>query len=1211
MKKILFGVVGLIVVLAAVVLILPGLIDWNDYKEQIAARAEALTGRTLVIAGDIRITLLPAPALVVNDVVLANMEGATAAEMVRLKSLEVRIALGPLLAGRFQVKTVKLVEPVIELEILGDGRRNWDFAAKGAPGPAAATAPDGAGKEGGPAASGGSQPSVRLDKFTVENGALVFRDSRKGTIERVAEINARLAAQSLGGPFESSGRLVARGIPLRYEVSVGKVIEERTVPITLSVAGAPGGAGIQIGGALLSLADAPHFKGKVTGEGDQLSALIAAAGVGGPLPGFLNQAFGYEGTVVASASAAEFKDFALRLGDTKGTGNILMKLGDATNVTVQVAVNHIDMDKWLALPAATGGSTAAGGRGGPRRRASMDLRLAAGSTEERAPGFSLPAGIDGSLDILVDAITFKGGIIGQARLSAELTNGEVTVSQLSAQLPGGSDVAVFGFLTAEGGKPRFEGEVEASVSDSRGVLGWFGHAMPGLPDDRLRRLTLAGKFWATPERVEATGVDFQFDSSRLTGTLSAALGGRPALVADMVLDRINLDAYLPPGAPAAAGATPEAKADGPQTAPAPTATRRAAGAPAPSNVLGAFDATLKARIRTVVYRGTSIKDAMFDGVLTGEALEVRRLSVAKLAGASVTISGTLKGLSGVPEMEAVRFDVRANDPSRLFRLAGFDSPVPPKKLGKVALKGRADGSPLRPVIDVTVNAAGAEVSLAGTVSALPIGPRFDLKVKARHPDLPRLVRVLGADYRTATPLGGLDIAAQVKGDASALTLSEVKGKVGPVPVEGTVTVDLAGPRPKITAGLKTGEIVVDRFLPARRTAALPRTPGGSFARPRPVPASWALPRPAAAPGVVRAAAGKASGGERWSRDPIDLSALKTFDAALTLNAAAVTYRKYRLRNTDLTATVADGVLTAERLSGVVFGGALQANARVDAVSPLRVQAVLSLRNVDVGEAGRALSGKGVASGRMDMDLRLATTGRSVADMVRTLGGNGSLAMRGLEVQADARGTALAGALNLVAGLNRLGGALGGRKRGKGLADITGTFKIERGVARSEDMRLVSNVGTGGARGSVDLPDWLIDVDGEMRLSQNVVTALLSRTTKTAQTAQVVPFRIKGPLDAPNVKLDMSSLQGVGLRIPGADKLLRKKGIGDVLRGVLGVPPGGPPPAQQPAPPQVQAPAPPQVQAPPPQAAPPEPPPPPPEKKKTRPADLLKQLFKIR
>ncbi len=1205
MKKILFGVVGLIVVLAAAVLIVPGLVDWNDYKEQIAARAEALTGRTLTIGGDIRITLLPAPALVVNDVALANLEGATAAEMVWLKSLEIRVALGPLLTGEVQVETVKLVEPVIELEVLSDGRRNWDFGATEAPGPATPMAADEVGLE---VAAGGSQPPVRLDSFTVENGILVYRDGRSGTVERVAGINAHLAAQSLSGPFESSGRFVARGIPLRYEVSVGKVIKERTVPFNLTLTGTPGGARIGIEGALLNLGDALRFKGKMKGDGDNLAALIATAGVRGPLPGFLNQPFGFEGAVAASAAGAEFTDLALSLGTTKATGDVSVKPGEAAKVTVHVGINHIDMDKWLALPAATGGPAAVAAAGGVKHKASVVLQPSAGTAQEKdrdpAPGFSLPADIDGSVDLSVEAITFKGGIIGKARLSAELTNGEVTISQISAQLPGGSDVAVFGFLTAEGGVPRFEGEVEASVSDFRGVLSWLGQGMPDVPTDRLRRLTLAGKFWATPDRIKATGVDFQFDSSRLTGALSAALGGRPAFAADVVLDRINLDAYLPPPAPSATQPPPDANAAGPEKTPGPAAARPGApGFLAPLNALGGFDASLKARIKTVVYRGTSIKDVVFDGALAGDTLEVRRLSVAKLAGASARISGTFKGLSGMPEMEAVHFDVRVNDPSRLFRLAGFESPVPPKKLGKVALKGRVDGSPLRPLIDVTLKAAGAEVVLAGTVSLLPLGPRFDLKVQAKHGDLPRLVRMLGADYHTAKRIGGLDIAATVKGDASALTLSGVKGKVGPVPVEGTVTVNLAGPRPKITADLSTGEIVVDEFLPAKRTVSLPRLPVDRFGRPDLVPASWpAPPRPAARPAIFGVAARTASGGERWSREPIDLSVLKAFDADLRLKAAAITFEKYRLENADLAATVTDGALTADRLSGVVFGGALRANARVNAAAPPRIQAVLSLKNVDVGKAGRAVSGKDVASGRLDLDLRLATTGRSVADMVRALGGNGSLAMRGLEVQADAKGTALAGALNLVAGLSRLGGALSGQKQGKALADITGTFKIERGVARSEDMRLASNVGTGRAKGSVDLPNWRIDVDGEVRLSENVLTALLSRATKTDQAAQVVPFRIKGPLDAPNVKFDTANLQGIGLRLPGVERLLQKKGVGDVLRRVLGVPAGGQAPAQQPAPPQ--------VQAPPPQAPPPEPPPPP-EQQKIRPVDLLKQLFKIR
>ena len=81
LKKVLFSLIGFLALLVAAVLIGPGLIDWNQYKGEIAAQAKAITGRDLTIDGDIQITVLPAPALVVKDVALANLEGATSPEM--------------------------------------------------------------------------------------------------------------------------------------------------------------------------------------------------------------------------------------------------------------------------------------------------------------------------------------------------------------------------------------------------------------------------------------------------------------------------------------------------------------------------------------------------------------------------------------------------------------------------------------------------------------------------------------------------------------------------------------------------------------------------------------------------------------------------------------------------------------------------------------------------------------------------------------------------------------------------------------------------------------------------------------------------------------------------------------------------------------------------------------------------------------------------
>ena len=149
-KKLLFGLVGVFVLLVAAVLVAPGFVDWNQYKDDIAAQVKSATGRDLSIKGDVRLAILPSPRLSASEVSFANMPGAAAPNMARLKSIEVRVALGPLFAGTVEVETIKLVEPVIELETLANGRKNWEFGEGGAS--PSTVPPKPAGKEPPPAA---------------------------------------------------------------------------------------------------------------------------------------------------------------------------------------------------------------------------------------------------------------------------------------------------------------------------------------------------------------------------------------------------------------------------------------------------------------------------------------------------------------------------------------------------------------------------------------------------------------------------------------------------------------------------------------------------------------------------------------------------------------------------------------------------------------------------------------------------------------------------------------------------------------------------------------------------------------------------------------------------------------------------------------------------------------------------------------------------
>ncbi|MHA1598452.1 MAG: AsmA family protein, partial [Alphaproteobacteria bacterium] len=672
---------------------------------------------------------------------------------------------------------------------------------------------------------------------------------------------------------------------------------------------------------------------------------------------------------------------------------------------------------------------------------------------------------------------------------------------------------------------------------------------------------------------------------RLTGAARLGLTGAGTIDADLVVDRINLDAYMAT-AKATKAATPTSAA-APLTAP----SRPKSGKPKPGdplavlasfNALKTLDARLKAQIKTLVYKGAPIKNIVLDGKIADNTLSLNTLSVAKMAGARIKASGVVSSLVGVPDLKNVRLDVATGDVARLLRMAGVKAPIDSRKMGAVSVQVRADGSLLRPLVDATIKGAGGSVRAKGKVSLLPVFDGFDGNLTVKHKNLAALVRAFGVAYRPAGNLGSVDFQAALKARASGMDLADIKAKLGPVNMSGTAKVGLDGPRPKLTAVLKTGEIVIDKFLPATGKASLPGR--GGF-----VPATFdGVSSPLAEPAFRRMAA-LSSG--RWSTKPLDFSALKSFDADVKLLSDALVYDKYRIARADLAATVSGGVLQVERFKGGLFGGAIDARGTIRAANPSSFSTAVSLGNLNVAEALLAATGKRLAKGQAALELRLSSAGYTLSDMIAALSGNGSVAMNKLDVKSGAVGTPMAAAFGLISGLNDLGGVLSGKKAGGALADITGTFTIDKGVVRSNDLTLNSGIGNGRASGSADLARWMVDLTGEVTMSQSFLGKMLNGG---GQATQRLPFSVSGRLDSPNVKLDTSKLQAAGI-IPGLDKVLGKSKIGNVLQQII---PGlGGATQRQPQPTQ------------PPSTGDTPPPPPPEEPKKIKPADLLKGILK--
>ncbi len=1175
MKRAIFIVIGLIAVALVAIVAISSFINWNNYKSEITSQVHQLTGRDLMISGDISVRILPAPRLVAEKVSLSSLEGAANPDLVSLRSVEVQVALAPLITGQVRVETVRLVEPRIYLEVLADGRSTWEITP-----PASGTdAQDQQTAEGAapaPATNGGA-PAVIIDAFEIVDGYISYVDPASDVSETVQDINMQIAAASLTeGPYSLEGGLLARGLRLSLDADVGTIVEGRTFPIDASFGVGGDRAKIKINGSVIGLDAAPRFTGSLAVTADDIAALAKAFSPDMDLPKPLSQRFALSGNIDASSVDLTFTDFDINIGGSMGKGSVQGQFSETPRITAEVQIDKVAVDPWLEKTGTAPKAKNTNDGGQSTSAASPTSPSTGTSTAENAEAnFALPDGIDVSANIRVGEVSMRGDAVKNVVLSAQLAKGEVTLSQFTLQGPGKLDVAAFGFLTAKDGVPSFDTSIEASVEDLERLLKW-ADVKTGLPAGKPGNIRLKAAAKGTDKNISLQQLSLSFDETNIVGAANIALRDRLGIGATVKIDKINVDAYLPTGAkqesaPAAQPDQTTTQSDSDAT-PQPAPSRPASGPFAALAPLAEIDANINVSVQSLTAAGIPMKDIKADvGLLAGN-MTIRNVSVGNAAGVSSVLSGALNNLGGIPEAKVLKTDIKVNDPAMLAKIVGIELPVSAKNLGDVSFTTTVNGALNKPGITSTLKAMAATVNATGIVSPFELGSLFDLAVDMQHADTVSLLRRLGVAYTPSGDIGAVSVSSRLKGGITGLTFADLLAKVGNANISGDGNVRLLGDRPKINAVLQTNEIVVDPFLPAKKAASL--NPIGE--KPRIIPAGYRLPTQGSN-GLFQLIANVHP---RWSPAPIDLAGLGAVDADVTLTSPKITYDGYRLDNANLVAELKNKVLTVKDFTGSVFDGAFQSSAIVNATgAQSQISGLVTLGNMDIGQASKAAGGPG-AKGKLTTRLEVATLGNSVADYVSLLNGKGAIQVNGIKGDAAISdmpviGLALGPLLRIFELLNSGLGAFA--KTGLGDTNVTSTFVIDNGIIKTNDTRMLSNIYDGKISGAINLPQWTMDVGGKVALDQGVIGGLLANVVRIPSE---IPFHVSGNIDKPNVKLQsIGSSESGGIKIPGLEKLDKKvPGVGGLIQGILGggsgnssssqtAPPsqgtGSEPPAQQP------------------------------------------------
>lgn len=215
--KILWVAVALLIaVVVAGVAVIKSL-DFNEYKGLLAEQVKAATGRDLVIAGDLDITISLTPSISVEGVTLANAPWGSRPEMIKLKRLVAEAKLIPLLSGELHVERLILSGFDALLETDAQGRANWDMGGPGAGAGAAKPKPAPDADSG----SGGILPVVRA--VLIEDVRLAYRDGATGETQEVHLDELQANAKGLDAPMQLLFRGRVNAAPFEAGGTLGSV----------------------------------------------------------------------------------------------------------------------------------------------------------------------------------------------------------------------------------------------------------------------------------------------------------------------------------------------------------------------------------------------------------------------------------------------------------------------------------------------------------------------------------------------------------------------------------------------------------------------------------------------------------------------------------------------------------------------------------------------------------------------------------------------------------------------------------------------------------------------------------------------------------------------------------------------------------------------------------------------------------------------------
>ena len=762
LKKLFIGLIVIAALIVGGISAYISTIDWNQHKEKIAAQFENITGKKVVFAGDVSLSLFPSPYLSAKDIKIYNNEAGATQPLAVVKEMITDLSLVPLLQGKFVVDNMSLRNPNILIEFDENGKFNWESEIK-------------------------DTENTSFDNIDIAFNSIVLKDASVQIINAglnidmtLQNLNADISAQSLRGPYRIDGNFVKNNNPAGFALTFGTLSESFATSLNLVLTHPSSESYASFDGSMLPSNN--EIKGNFIVEAKKPSNFINELTGQNILPAEFNYPLAFSIEVSTNKQQIDLSSFILKYGDnTAGAGNVLIPLtaqDENSKPKVELGFEMTDLD--LEPIAAV---------------LKSQIKKYQNTKNKFSPAFDF----DLIADVKAVRCFYNNQFLQNFDLQADLINNALQIKNLSASLPGNTDFRTSGSIFESDKTLSYDFKVKTMSQDFLKLMNWLNIDIKPYSDSAYRNALIDFGLSGNLNQIKVSPLVVNLDKMSAEGVVGIINNTRTKMFVIWQGESADLNNYLPQ-------LSDEEKKLGTDEKIKLILNK--------FKFLNDVDLHLETKFGFLTYNKLKFENVELNLDSENSVVKLNNLA-GQTSSSDLNLSGKISGLGVNPTFENVKYTFNSSDFTG-FRKT-FDIPTPQWPLISQAKKIKAKGIFTGNMSDINIKAVTNldrfNSIYSGKIFNYQNKPNFKGSLKFKASDFTRFAQQVGFDYNPQNmPANIFTFQANMQGSPDNWKASDINAFVGTDNFKGNLAVNSATERNVITADITANKFEVDRFI---------------------------------------------------------------------------------------------------------------------------------------------------------------------------------------------------------------------------------------------------------------------------------------------------------------------------------------------------------------------------------------------------------------